>query len=122
MVVCVARDHRKLEAYQFADDLVLRIYSHTRDFPKQEKFGLVSQMRRSAVSAVANIVEGSAREGLAEYRHFLNMAFGSLRELGYYVDLSTRLSYLSPTQGRQLYERYERTAKILSGLIRSLRP
>lgn len=114
------RDHRKLKAFNLADALVTAVYEASRAFPREEAFGLTSQMRRAAVSVAANIVEGCAREGLNEYVNFLNMAFGSLRELGYYVGLSERLGYLSHQQSTELDHRYEETARVLSGLIKSL--
>ena len=85
------RDHRKLEAFRFVDTLVVSVYRETQGFPKSEIFGLTSQIRRAAVSAAANIVEGCARDSVSEYAKFLNIAFGSLREAGYYVELSHRL-------------------------------
>jgi len=115
------RDHRKLKAFQLADELVIAVYRETRAFPKEELFGLVSQIRRAAVSVVANIVEGSAREGQKEYLNFLNMAFASLRELGYHIDLSRRLAYISDAKAEKLNDRYEETARVLSGLMKSLR-
>jgi len=84
-------------------------------------FGLTSQMRRSAVSVPANIVEGCARDGLAEHLNFLNIAFGSLRELGYYIDLSHRLGYISDSDHAGVEGHYAETARVLSGLIQSLR-
>ena len=66
-----------------ADELAVLIYDVTRDFPKSEIYGLTSQMRRAAVSVPSNIVEGCARESQAEYVRFLDIAFGSLRELSY---------------------------------------
>jgi len=74
------RDHRKLKAFELADGLVMAVYQATRSFPKDELFGLTSQLRRAAVSVAANIVEGCARDGEKEYLNFLNLAFGSLRE------------------------------------------
>jgi len=115
------RDHRKLKAFELADALVVSIYERTRAFPREELFGLTSQMRRAAVSVVANIVEGSARDGEAEYVHFLSMAFGSLREVGYYIELAARLGYLATDVARELNGRYDETARVLSGLIQSLR-
>ena len=74
------RDHTKLRAFELADEVVMLIYRATRAFPKDEIYGLTSQMRRAAVSVPSNIVEGCARESQAEYLRFLEMAFGSLRE------------------------------------------
>lgn len=68
------RDHTKLRAFELADELVIQIYKITFNFPKEEVFGLTSQMRRDAVSVPSNIVEGSARESQIEYVRFLEIA------------------------------------------------
>ena len=73
------RDHRKLRAFELADEVALMIYRITKQFPKDEMYGLTSQMRRAAVSVPSNIVEGCARESQTEYRRFMEIAFGSLR-------------------------------------------
>jgi len=77
------RDHTKLRAFELADDLVVIIYKVTKGFPKEEMYGLTSQMRRAAISVASNIVEGCARESKIEYLRFLEIAFGSIRELHY---------------------------------------
>jgi four helix bundle protein len=115
------RDHRKLRAFVLADELVMEIYQATRHFPKEEMRGIVSQMRRAAVSVAANIVEGCARASLKEYINFLCIAFSSLRELGYYIGLSLKLGYLSEDSAVRLNEKHDETARVLSGLIASLR-
>ena len=88
------RDHSKLRAFELADEVVLLIYQATRKFPREEVYGLTSQMRRAAVSVPSNIVEGCARESQAEYLRFLEIAFGPLKELHYQFGLSRRLGYL----------------------------
>ena len=115
------RDHRKLKAFDLADGLAVEIYRVTGDFPRSELFGLTSQMRRAAISVAANIVEGCAREGLKEYLNFLNLAFGSLRELAYFIDLSHRPGFLPEDTARALLRREDECARTLTGLIRSLR-
>lgn len=115
------RDHRKLKVFQEADELVLTVYQVTAHFPKEELFGLTSQMRRAAVSIVSNIVEGCARQTLSDYIHFLDMAFGSARELAYQSSLALRLKYMPPESGNALEDKCEETCRMLSGLSRSLR-
>ena len=117
----MSRDHRKLQVFDIADELVIRIYLETRSFPDDERYGLISQMRRAAVSVVANIVEGAARESGPDFLRFLNMSFGSLRELGYYIDLSSRLGMMHQESAKELDAHYNHAARLLSGLIRSIK-
>jgi four helix bundle protein len=91
----MARDHRKLRAFQNAHRLTVAIYKYTKSFPKDEWFGLRAQMRRSAVSIATNIVEGSARRTTKEYLNFLNVARGSGAEVAYLVDLTFELELLA---------------------------
>jgi four helix bundle protein len=115
------RDHTKLRAFDLADKLALEIYRATRSLPKEEQYGLTAQLRRAAVSAAANIVEGSARNSQADYLHFLDMAYGSAREAEYHISLAFRLGYLSGDCHRTLKAMSEESSKVLNGLIRSLR-
>ena len=91
-----------IAAWQRADDLTVKIYQTTQTFPPQERYGLVSQMQRSAVSVAANIAEGSGRRTLADYIRFLFIAKGSLTEVEYYIHLAQRLSYLSSESHTEL--------------------
>lgn len=111
------RDHRKLEIFSLADKLVVDVYEHTRDFPAEELYGLVSQMRRCAVSAAANIVEGCERRTEVEFDRFLDISFGSLRELGYFIDLSGRLGFLSDKSKTVLGESQRKASGALAALI-----
>lgn len=114
------RDHRKLDAFQLADDLALAVYRATELFPPSELYGLTSQMRRSAVSVAANIVEGSARETEKDYLRFLGIAFGSARELGYLMSLAVRLGYLDEQTAQDLQDSHHRLAASLGALIKAL--
>ena len=115
------RDHTKLRAFELADQLAVATYRATRDFPSDERFGLVSQMRRAGVSVASNIVEGCARHSEADYLRFLDMAYASCRELEYQITLAERLGFLSETEVPKLKPCAIETAKVLNGLIRSLR-
>ncbi len=115
------RDHTKLRAFELADELAISIYRITRDFPKEEIYGLTSQMRRAAVSVPSNIVEGSSRESESEYLRFLEFAFGSLRELHYQFGLSQRLGYTQKELAPACEIHIQETEKVLAALIRSLR-
>ena len=112
------RDHRRLRAFELSDHLVVAVYEATGKFPPHELFGLTSQLRRAAVSVPANIVEGCGRETVNDYRHFLTVAFGSLRELGYLVDLSGRLGYLEKSTLDSLRNAHDEAARVLAALLR----
>ena len=115
------RDHNKLRAFELADELAIMIYQATRIFPKEEMYGLTSQMRRAAVSIPSNIVEGCARESQGEYLRFLVIAFGSLRELDYQFSLARRLGYLKNNNISDIDTKIIETEKVLGALIRSLK-
>jgi len=112
------RKFKNILAWQKADDLVVEIYAITTNFPKEEVYSLVSQMRRSAISVAANIAEGSSRSTSKDYLHFLNIAKSSLTELNYYLHLANRLSYLDQAKYEELYEKQDEAAKLLYGLIK----
>jgi len=114
------RDYTKIEAWRLADDLTVTIYESTRLFPKEELYGLTSQMRRSASSVPANIVEGSARESKKDYLHFLHIARGSLAETQYFVHLAGRLGYFSEADAAALTAQSRRTFACLHGLIQAV--
>ena len=115
------RDHKKLRAFELADEIAVLTYRMTKAFPKEEVYGLSSQMRRAAVSIPSNIVEGCARESQVEYLRFLEIAFGSLRELQYQFDLSHRLGFLNDSDFSECNQKLIETEKVLAALLRSLR-
>ncbi len=115
------RDHTKLRAFELADELVVSVYRATAGFPREELYGLTSQIRRAAVSVPSNIVECCARDSEADYVRFLYIAFGSLRELRYQLNLSKRLGFLCASDSTLIEPNVVETEKVLNGLIRSLR-
>ncbi len=115
------RDHTKLRAFELADDIAVLVYRMTKQFPKEEVYGLTSQMRRAAVSVPSNIVEGCARESQAEYLRFLEIAFGSLRELHYQFSLAKRLGYLDAVDVSDYNLKMVEAEKVLGALVRSMR-
>ena len=115
------RDHTKLRAFELADMLVLSVYTVTRQFPREEQFGLTSQIRRAAVSIASNSVEGSARNSLADYIRFLDMAYGSAKEVEYQLTIADRLGFVEKTAIATIGKQAAETSKVLNGLIRSLR-
>jgi four helix bundle protein len=115
------RDHKKLLAFEMADEVALLVYQITAEFPREEMYGLTSQIRRAAVSVPSNIVEGCARDSQADYLRFLHMAFGSLRELHDQLGLSKRLDFLRNQDWALIEPKLVETEKVLNGLIRALR-
>jgi four helix bundle protein len=111
------RDYTKIEAWKLADDLTVLIYQTTRAFPKEELYGLTSQLRRAASSVPANIAEGSARGTNKDYLHFLYIARASLTEAHYFVHLSKRLGYVGDDKHAELESLFRRTFACLISLI-----
>jgi len=116
----MSRDANKLTVFKLADGLVLDVYRSTKSFPAEERYGLQAQIRRAAVSAPSNIVEGCARRSTNEYLNFLNIAAGSVFEARYLLDLSFRLGFLAPQAHATLIARYTHLAKSMVRLIESL--
>jgi len=114
------RDYTKIKAWQLADDLTVAVYERTRSFPREEIYGLTSQLRRASYSVPANIVEGSSRESKKDYLHFLYIARGSLSETQYFVHLARRLGYLSNEDADALHGQTKFAFACLHGLIRAV--
>lgn len=101
-------------------DLVEMIYSATRVFPKEEIYALTSQLRRAAVSIPSNIAEGQGRTSSKEFRNFLSMAHGSVREVETPILIAKRLNYLKPKIGDQILQGAAEVGRLLQGLMKSI--
>jgi len=112
---------KNLDVYKRAHLLALEIYRTTHKFPKEELYGLVSQMRRAALSINSNLSEGSARNSNGEYKQFIGIAQGSVAELEYQMLLSKELGYIPKEHADKLLDELQQILKMLNGLARSLK-
>ncbi len=115
------KPHKKLHAWNTSMQLVTEIYQLTRNFPDNERFGLTHQLRRASISIASNIAEGAARTGSNEFRHFINIARGSVSEVDTQMDIAELLGYLTAPQRQALDQVLERIDKLLYKLHQSLR-
>lgn len=111
---------RDLQVWQKAHQMVLQIYKIAQKFPKEEKFGMVSQLRKSASSIPTNIVEGHKRRGRKEYLYFLNTADGSLEETKYHLILARDLGYISDQEFEKICDACDEIGRMLSGFQKKL--
>lgn len=116
----VVYSYRDLIVWQKAIDFVSEVYTYTQSFPKEETYGLVSQLRRAAVSVPSNIAEGHARVSTGEFRQFLGHAMGSIVEIETQLLISERLDYLGSKDVGSLLARTDELGKMLNALLRSL--
>ena len=107
---------RDLKVWQQAHQLVLEVYRVTSEFPTEERYGLMTQMRRAGISIAANITEGHRRRSKIDFLHFLNMAHGSLDELAYYCILAPDLGYVTHLRVRRCAAMAEEVGRMLTGL------
>jgi four helix bundle protein len=115
------RSFRDLKVWQKGHELTLAIYRATKSFPKDEMYGMTSQLRRAAASIPANIAEGCVRGSGAEFRHFLQVAMGSASELEYHVLLSHELGYLDKLQYEILDSNATELKRMLTSFIQKLK-
>jgi four helix bundle protein len=114
------KGYKKLVVWQKADDLAFKIYMATKSFPKDELYGITSQLRRAALSVPTNLVEGSGRQGRNELRQFTNIALGSLAEVVYLLDFSLRLGYLKQEDYGVFQNLHEEIGRLLWKFYKSL--
>src|SRR2546426_9934145 len=112
------RPHQKLEVWIKALELVTDVYKDTESFPKEERYGLTSQIRRAAVSIPANIAEGAGRHSKKEFAYFLSNSQGSTSELETELIIAHRLGYIDETTFSRLVSQLERIGRLITGLSR----
>ena len=115
------RTYRDLLVWQKSMVLVTEVYEISKKFPKDELYGLTSQIRRCAISLPSNIAEGYGRNSTNDYIHFLRIASGSLYELQTQMEISLNLQYIESREFENLYELSREIERMLSSLIRKLR-
>ncbi len=112
------RPHHRLEAWSKSVDLVTEVYRETERFPKEERYGLSSQIRRAAVSIPANIAEGAGRNSQKEFAYFLSNSQGSASELETELIIAHKLGYLDEATFSRLVSELERIGRLITGLSR----
>jgi four helix bundle protein len=114
------KNFRDLKVWQESHELTLSVYRHTANFPRDEKYGLTSQLRRSTASIPANIAEGCGRGSDADFKRFLQIAMGSASETEYHLLLTKDLGVLAPEIHEQLSSLTMETKRMLASLIKKL--
>lgn len=117
----MANTFRDLKVWNLAMDLSVLVYALTADFPKQETYGLSSQMRRASVSIASNIAEGKARSSRRDFRQFVTIAIGSNWELQTQLALARRLRFIDPARITEAETLCHEVARMLNGLSAYLR-
>ena len=117
----VVKDYKDLKVWQKSMELVKEIYLITKDLPKDEQYGLISQMRRCAISIPSNISEGKARQHLNEYIQFLFISLGSCAELETQIIISQELGYINKETERKILEKIDHIVRMLRNLIKGIK-
>ncbi|MEE4001385.1 four helix bundle protein [Tenacibaculum sp. FZY0031] len=115
------RNYRKFEVWKKSHELALKVYKLTKGFPKEEIYGITSQLRRASLSVPTNIVEGVSRNTEKEFAHFVNIASGSSTEVEYLLEFASELNYLSYKDHENLNKEIVSVRKMLNVLYRKLK-
>lgn len=115
------KPHKRLDAWKLSFELVKDLYTITGRFPNEEKFGIVSQIRRAAVSVPVNIAEGAARNTKKEFVNFLHISLGSLSELDTLMLLSKELGFITESELQPLILKMDSISRLITGLIKKLK-
>lgn len=113
-------NYRDLDIWKLGKEIVIDIYNTTKEFPKEELYGITSQMRRASVSIPANIAEGFNRFHNKEYRQFLYIALGSCAELETHIEISNALNLLKEESKHNLLEKLDHETRMLRNLIKKI--
>jgi four helix bundle protein len=115
------KDFRELKVWQKAHELTLTVYKITASFPREELYGLTSQLRRSSSSIPANLAEGCGRNGDGDFCRFCSIAMGSAREVEYHLLLARDLKLIASSDCEELTQRTTEVKRMLAGLIQKLK-
>ena len=114
------KSYRELIAWQKSMDLVQTVYESVRAFPKEEIYGLTSQLKRAVVSVPSNIAEGQGRKSTREFQHHLSIAYGSLMEVETQILIAARLGYLNSEEADRIAEQTAELGRVINGLSNAL--
>lgn len=112
------KTHKDLDVWKLSIEFVTEIYNLTKDFPKEEQFGLTNQIRRASVSIPSNIAEGAGRRSDKEFLQFLYISMGSIQEIDTQLLISLNLNYLTKSEYEILLTKLDQISKMISGLIK----
>jgi len=116
----MAKMYENLEAWKEGANLAVRIYEITKSYPKEEIFGITSQLRRAVISISSNLAEGAARKSKRDFKQFVHIASGSLNEVDSLLHISSRLSLINKDLYDELKEHVDREGRLIGGLLRYL--
>ncbi|MBS3907092.1 MAG: four helix bundle protein [Syntrophaceae bacterium] len=116
----MAKMYENLDAWKEATNLAVRIYEITKSYPKEEIFGITSQLRRAAISISSNLAEGAARKSKKDFKQFVHIASGSLNEVDSLLYISSRLSLIKTDLYKELKEHVDREGRLIGGLLKYL--
>lgn len=116
----MAKMYEKLDVWKESTNLAVQIYQVTKNFPKEEIWGITSQMRRASISISSNIAEGSGRKSKKDFKQFVHMASGSLNEVESLLHICSRLDLITADPYKELKESAERLGRLIGGLLKYL--
>ena len=116
----MAKMYENLDAWKEATNLAVQVYKITKNFPKEEIFGITSQLRRASISVSSNIAEGAGRKSKKDFKQFVHMASGSLNEVESLLHICSRLDLITGHPYKELKESAEKLGRLIGGLLKYL--